>query len=58
MRAIDWYFINGCSCHMTGNVAFFTTFKECSAGDVTFGDGVRGKILTKGSINQLGLTCL
>ncbi|KAA0035471.1 gag-pol polyprotein [Cucumis melo var. makuwa] len=38
------------------NVAFFTTFKECSAGDVMFGDGVRGKILTKGSINQLAKT--
>ncbi|XP_059635376.1 uncharacterized protein LOC132277543 [Cornus florida] len=34
-----WYFDSGCSRHMTGDRTLFTTFKECSVGTVTFGDG-------------------
>ncbi|KAA0042084.1 gag-pol polyprotein [Cucumis melo var. makuwa] len=57
-RATDWYFDSGSSWHMTGNAAFFTNFKEYSAGHVMFGDRVREKIIGKGSINQPGLSCL
>ncbi|TYK00086.1 putative leucine-rich repeat-containing protein [Cucumis melo var. makuwa] len=57
-RAMGCYFNSGCSRHMTGNDTFFTNFKKCSAGQVMFDNGVRGKILDKGSINQSGFPCL
>lgn len=43
---------------MIDPTAFFTDFKKCSTEHVMFGDGVRGKILDKGSINQPGLPYL
>ncbi|TYK16373.1 gag-pol polyprotein [Cucumis melo var. makuwa] len=39
-------------------IEFKYSFKESSAGHVMFEDGVRGKILEKGSIDQPGLPCL
>lgn len=43
---------------MTCNSAFFTDFKECNIEYITFGDGLKGKVLGKGNISQLGLSCL
>ncbi|KAA0063247.1 uncharacterized protein E5676_scaffold556G00270 [Cucumis melo var. makuwa] len=43
---------------MTGNAAFLANFKECNDGHVMFGDGVGGKILGKGFINQPSLPYL
>lgn len=51
----DWHFDNGCSRHMTGNSTFFSKFKECSAGHVTFCDEVKEKVLGKGNICKTGL---
>ena len=51
MRATAWYFNSGCSCHMIGNAAFFTKYNKWSARHVMFGDGVKEKIIEKGSIN-------
>ena len=41
----DWYFDSRCCRHMTGNFLFLTEFKECNVGHVTFGDGVKGKVI-------------
>lgn len=44
---------------MAGNSSFFYDLKECNFGHImSFGDGVSGKILRRGSINQLGLPYL
>lgn len=43
---------------MTSNSAFFTNFKECNVGYVTFGDRGKGKMLGKGNISQSGFPCL
>lgn len=40
---------------MTRNSSFFFEFKEYSAGNVTFGDGVKGKVLGKENICKPGL---
>ena len=53
-----WYFDSGCSRHMTGNRSFFSELKECTSGHVTFGDGVRGRIIAKGNIAKDNLPCL
>lgn len=58
MKGSDWYFDNGCSWHMIGNIAVFTKFKECHAGHVMFSNGIKGQILKKGSINQTGISYL
>ena len=39
----EWYFDRGCYRHIAGNSTFFSEFKECSIGHVTFGDGVKRK---------------
>ncbi|KAA0047401.1 Receptor-like protein 12 [Cucumis melo var. makuwa] len=54
----DWYFDSGCSRHMTGNADFFSDLSECKAGSVVFGDGGKGKIIGKGTINHPGLPFL
>ena len=43
---------------MIGNSSFFLELKECSSWYVTFGDGVKSKVIGKGSISQLGLPIL
>ncbi|KAA0040962.1 putative mitochondrial protein [Cucumis melo var. makuwa] len=53
-----WYFVSGCSRHMTGNISYFTNLKDCVIGHVTFGDGAKGKIIAKGNIDNNNLPCL
>ena len=53
-----WYFDNGCSRHITGNKSFFSKWKDCASGHVTFGDGARGRIIAKGNIDKNNLPCL
>ena len=43
---------------MIGNQSFFSELKECSSGHVTFGDGAKGRIITKGKIEKHNLPCL
>ncbi|XP_059631754.1 uncharacterized protein LOC132274494 [Cornus florida] len=53
LRALDpcgWYFDSGCSRHITGDRTLFTTFKGCSVGTVTFGDGNTSTISGKSKI--------
>ncbi|XP_019173869.1 PREDICTED: uncharacterized protein LOC109169441 [Ipomoea nil] len=45
-----WYFDNGCSRHMTGNVKCLMAVQP-SSGSVTYGDGQKGKIVGKGTLN-------
>ncbi|XP_050945193.1 uncharacterized protein LOC127150728 [Cucumis melo] len=45
-------FDNGYSRHMIGNVIFFSELSECNAGSVVFGDGGKGRIIGKGTINH------
>ena len=51
----SWYFDSGCSRHMTGNANILTNFKSWKCGVVTFGDGMTGNILGKGTLNIEGL---
>ena len=43
---------------MTGNKFFFSKLKQCSSGHVTFGDGTKGRIITKENITKNNLPCL
>ena len=54
----QWYFDSGCSRHMTGNITLFKHFILMKSGVVTFGDGKKGRILGKGSIEVQGLPLL
>ncbi|XP_062100907.1 uncharacterized protein LOC133806836 [Humulus lupulus] len=51
----SWYFDSGCSRHMTGNASILTNFTSLKCGVVTFGDGMTGNILEKGTLNVDGL---
>ena len=51
----SWYFDSDCSRHMTGDKSILVNYKSVSDGFVTFGDGVQGKILEKGTLNIEGL---
>ena len=42
-----WYFDSGCSRHMTGNKALFSSLSENKDGAVTFGDGSKSNVLGK-----------
>ncbi|XP_010556525.1 PREDICTED: uncharacterized protein LOC104825833 [Tarenaya hassleriana] len=58
-RESQWYFDSGCSKHMTGDMNRLSTFeKSIKGGNVTFGDGRKGKILGKGNMNASGLPTL
>ncbi|XP_061993684.1 uncharacterized protein LOC133711595 [Rosa rugosa] len=51
-----WYVDSGCSRHMTGDKAWFTSFEDESiTGSVTFGDGRKAKILARGTVNTPGI---
>lgn len=41
----DWFLDSGCSNHMTGEDSFLEEFKPFSQGRVTFGDGIKGRIM-------------
>ncbi|KAH9648834.1 hypothetical protein KPL70_025758 [Citrus sinensis] len=46
-----WYLDSGCSRHMTGNYAWFSSFTKIeNGGDVSFGDNSKGKILGIGNV--------
>ncbi|GJW77046.1 hypothetical protein Tco_0138728 [Tanacetum coccineum] len=46
---------NGCSRHMTGNIAYLLDFKEFNGGYVTFGEGAHGgRISGKGTLKIVG----
>ncbi|KAA0045969.1 gag-pol polyprotein [Cucumis melo var. makuwa] len=45
-NSTDWYFVSGCSRHMTENASFFSELRECNAGSAMFGDGGKGRIIS------------
>ncbi|KAI3450426.1 hypothetical protein Pfo_007091 [Paulownia fortunei] len=51
----SWYFDSGCSRHMTSNKKNLSNFQSIEKGCVTFGDGVSGQILGKGTLDVKGL---
>ena len=55
MTTEDWYFDSGCSRHMTGQKGLLKNIETCPSRHVTFGDGVKGKILGVGTLNVDGL---
>ncbi|XP_024019817.1 uncharacterized protein LOC112091153 [Morus notabilis] len=51
----SWYFDSGCSRHMTGERSLLKNFKSLTDGHVTFGDGVKGRVLGRGTLDVDGL---
>ncbi|XP_012841324.1 PREDICTED: uncharacterized protein LOC105961635 [Erythranthe guttata] len=51
----DWYFDSGCSRHMTGVKEFLKNYQQITGGAVTFGNGKKGEVLGKGSLNHENL---
>ncbi|KAH9679144.1 Integrase catalytic domain-containing protein [Citrus sinensis] len=50
-----WYLDSGCSRHMTGNYAWFSSFTKIeNGGDVSFGDNSKGKILGIRNVDLFG----
>jgi len=49
-RKHQWYLDSGCSKHMTGDLAQFTSLKLKAKGHVTYGDNNRGRILGRGNV--------
>ena len=43
----SWYFDSGCSKHMTCDKKFLKNYKTIDVGHVTFGDGVKGRVMGK-----------
>ncbi|CAM8934179.1 unnamed protein product [Rhodiola kirilowii] len=50
-----WYFDSGCSRHMTGNPGFLTKIEWINGKTVTFGDGIEGRVVGRGTLNVPGL---
>ncbi|KAG9451351.1 hypothetical protein H6P81_011316 [Aristolochia fimbriata] len=50
-----WYFDSGCSRHMTGKSDLLNNISYTESGQVTFGDGGKGTITGKGTLNVDGL---
>ncbi|KAH9649048.1 Integrase catalytic domain-containing protein [Citrus sinensis] len=54
-----WYLDSGCSRHMTGNYAWFSSFTKVeNDGDVSFGDNSKGKILGIGNVGKVSSTLI
>ncbi|XP_012850949.1 PREDICTED: uncharacterized protein LOC105970659 [Erythranthe guttata] len=53
--ANDWYFDSGCSRHMTGVKEFLKNYQQITGVAVTFGNGKKGEVLGKGSLNHENL---
>ncbi|KAH9792467.1 hypothetical protein KPL71_004134 [Citrus sinensis] len=54
-----WYLDSGCSRHMTGNYAWFSSFTKIeNGGDVSFGDNSKGKILGFGNVGKVSSTLI
>ncbi|KAH6812021.1 hypothetical protein C2S51_025783 [Perilla frutescens var. frutescens] len=52
----SWYFDSGCSRHITGDASMLSNIqKDCSYQSVTFGDGVKGRVLGRGQLNVHGM---
>lgn len=47
-----WYLDSGCSHHMTGDKAMFSTISPKDGGYVTFGDNAKGKIVGEGKVGK------
>ncbi|CAM8913334.1 unnamed protein product [Rhodiola kirilowii] len=50
-----WYFDSGCSRHMTGNPGFLTKIEWIKGKTVTFGDGIEGRVVGRGTLKVPGL---
>ncbi|XP_031090921.1 uncharacterized protein LOC115995913 [Ipomoea triloba] len=50
-----WYFDNGCSRHMTGHKGYLTNVTYAHAGQVTFGDGEKGEIIGRETLDTEGI---
>ncbi|CAM8948556.1 unnamed protein product [Rhodiola kirilowii] len=50
-----WYFDSGCSAHMTGDPNFLANIKLFKGHSVTFGNGVKGKVIGKGTLKVQGV---
>ncbi|CAM8913608.1 unnamed protein product [Rhodiola kirilowii] len=50
-----WYFDSGCSRHMTRNPGFLTKIEWINGKTVTFGDGIEGRVVGRGTLNVPGL---
>ncbi|CAM8937745.1 unnamed protein product [Rhodiola kirilowii] len=50
-----WYFDSGCSAHMTGDPNFLANIKLFKGQSVTFGNGVKGKVIGKGTWKVQGI---
>ncbi|CAM8999208.1 unnamed protein product [Rhodiola kirilowii] len=55
LEKLRWYFDSGCSRHMTGNPQFLIEVEKIQGNYVTFGDGVEGRVLGRGTLNVPGL---
>ena len=47
----SWYFNSGCSKHMTGDRNILKDYQVIVVGHVTFEDGVKGRVLEKGTLD-------
>ena len=47
-----WYLECGCSHHMTGDKAMFSSISHKDGGYVTFGDNAKGKTVGEGKVNK------
>ncbi|XP_050387711.1 uncharacterized protein LOC126804002 [Argentina anserina] len=55
-RSDSWYLDSGCSRHMTGDKHCFKSFdSEFTTGKVTFGDGRKARVLSKGTIHATNM---
>ena len=54
----SWYFDSGCSKHMTGDKIFLKDYKTIDVGHMTFGEGVKVRVLGKGTLDFEGLSRL
>ena len=52
---MSWYFDSSCSKHMTGDKNFLKDYQAIAVGHVTFGDGVKGRVLGKKTLDVDGL---
>ncbi|CAM8943821.1 unnamed protein product [Rhodiola kirilowii] len=50
-----WYFDSECSRHMTSNPKFLMNIERFNGKSVTFGDGVEGRVLGRGTLKVPGL---
>lgn len=50
-----WYLDIGYSRHVTGNEEYITDYVESRRGIVTFGDGVKKKVVGMGTLNVEGM---